>query len=86
MDKAHNEYLHIAVTIGIPALILYLTFIALVILPNIKKIFKKESIFIILSVIISYLAQAFFNISTIGIAPLFWVALGILDNKNFENI
>lgn len=49
-------------------------------------IFKKESIFIILSVIISYLAQAFFNISTIGIAPLFWVALGILDNKNFENI
>ena len=71
MDKAHNEYL---------------TFIALVILPNIKKIFKKESIFIILSVIISYLAQAFFNISTIGIAPLFWVALGILDNKNFENI
>lgn len=49
-------------------------------------IFKKESIFIILSVIISYLAQAFFNISTIGIAPLFWTALGILDNKNFENI
>lgn len=86
MDKAHNEYLHIAVTIGLPALVLYLIFIALAILPNIKKIFKKESIFIILSVIISYLAQAFFNISTIGIAPLFWVALGILDNKNFENI
>lgn len=86
MDKAHNEYLHIAVTIGLPALILYLIFIALAILPNIKKIFKKESIFIILSVIISYLAQAFFNISTIGIAPLFWAALGILDNKNFENI
>lgn len=86
MDKAHNEYLHIAVTIGLPALVLYLIFIALAILPNIKKIFKKESIFIILSVIISYLAQAFFNISTIGIAPLFWTALGILDNKNFENI
>lgn len=86
MDKAHNEYLHIAVTIGLPALIIYLIFITLVILPNIKKIFKKESIFIIMSVIISYLVQAFFNISTIGIAPLFWAALGILDNKNFANI
>lgn len=34
-----------------------------------------------LSIIGSYLVQAFFNISTIGIAPMFWFALGIMDNK-----
>ena len=36
----------------------------------------------ILSIIGSYLVQAFFNISTIGIAPIFWFCLGIIDNKN----
>lgn len=85
IDKAHNEYLHIAVTLGIPALIIYLIFIALIIVPNIKKFFKQESILIILSVIISYLVQAFFNISTIGIAPLFWLTLGVLDNETINN-
>ena len=85
IDKAHNEYLQIAVTLGIPALIVYLIFIGLIILPNIKKIFKQEVIFIILSIIISYLVQAFFNISTIGVAPLFWLTLGVLDNEIINN-
>lgn len=80
-DKAHNEYLQIAVTLGIPALILYVAFLIMGILPNLKNIFKQKSIFIVLSVIGSYLVQAFFNISTIGIAPMFWFALGIIDNK-----
>ena len=43
MDKAHNEYLHIAVTIGIPALILYLTFkdkfIKLIFIIHIQRLF-----------------------------------------------
>lgn len=80
-DKAHNEYLHIAVTIGIPAMIIYLIFISSTILPKLKRMFNEESVFILGSVIISYLVQAFFNISTIGVAPLFWVALGLIDNK-----
>lgn len=80
-DKAHNEYLQIAVTLGIPALILYVVFLSMIIFPNLKNIFKQKSIFIMLSIIGSYLVQAFFNISTIGIAPMFWFALGIMDNK-----
>mgnify|MGYP000451980797 FL=1 len=48
----------------------------------INYIFKRKDIFIILSIIGSYLVQAFFNISTIGIAPIFWFCLGIIDNKN----
>lgn len=85
-DKAHNEYLNIAVTLGIPALIVYMIFLIAIVLPNLKYIFKRKDIFIILSIIGSYLVQAFFNISTIGIAPIFWLCLGIIDNKNILRI
>lgn len=85
IDKAHNEYLHIAATLGIPALICYLMFIALILLPKIKLIINNKIYFIICLAIISYLAQAFFNISTIGVAPLFWMLLGLIDNKDFIN-
>lgn len=83
VDKAHNEYLHIAATIGIPALIIYLVFISLILLPKLKLWLKDNTSFILSLVIISYLVQAFFNISTIGVAPLFWIILGISDNSSF---
>ena len=85
IDKAHNEYLHIAVTLGIPSLVIYLTFLCMIIFPKLKNILKQEKTFIILSAIISYLVQAFFNISTIGVAPLFWMLLGLSDNMDFIN-
>lgn len=81
IDKAHNEYLQIAVTLGIPALVIYLVFIVLVLKGKEKQIFNNLNIFIIYSSIICYLVQAFFNISTIGVAPLFWFALGLIDNR-----
>lgn len=86
-DKAHNEYLHIAATIGIPALIIYLIFILLILLSSIKLAKNKKTYFIISLSIFSYLIQAFFNISTIGVAPIFWMLLGLSDNKElFEKI
>ena len=83
VDKAHNEYLHIAATLGIPALIVYLTFLSFVLLPKMKIMFKDKKIFVFTVAIICYLAQAFFNISTIGVAPLLWILLGLSDNKEF---
>lgn len=83
IDKVHNEYLQIAATIGIPALIIYLVFLALIVLPRMKLILKDKISFIIFLVILSYLVQAFFNISTIGVAPLFWMILGLSDNEGF---
>lgn len=83
IDKAHNEYLQIAATIGIPALICYLTFITLILFPKMKLALSDNKTFIICLSIISYMVQAFFNISTIGIAPLFWMMLGLVDNKEF---
>ena len=85
IDKAHNEYLHIGATLGIPALICYLIFITSILLPKIKLSFNSNIHFIICLTIISYLTQAFFNISTLGVAPLFWMILGLSDNKEFIN-
>lgn len=84
IDKAHNEYLQIAATLGIPALIVYTVFICSIIFPKLPKFFKQENVFLILCVIGSYFIQAFFNISTIGIAPIFWFMLGIANNKNIN--
>ena len=75
--------MQIAAIIGIPALIIYLGFLALIVLPKMKIMFKDKTSFIIFLIILSYLAQAFFNISTIGVAPLFWMILGLSDNEEF---
>lgn len=85
ISKAHNEYLQIAATIGIPALICYLTFLFMIVLDNKKKILNNQNSFILFISTSCYLIQAFFNISTVGIAPLFWIALGLMDNKHIVN-
>lgn len=81
IDKAHNEYLQYAVTLGIPAMLIYIGFVLLVLKDNIKEIETNDMKLILYLIVVSYLVQAFFNISTIGIAPLFWIALGLLDTK-----
>ena len=79
IDKAHNEYLQIAATMGIPALIVYLIFVGQILVKQ-KNMFKDNSSFILVIPIISYICQAFFNISTIGVAPIFWCILGLIQN------
>ncbi len=81
IDKAHNEYLQIAATMGIPALIAYLIFIGIILIKGIEKMLKHKVITIYTIIIISYLIQAFFNISTIGIAPIFWFVLGMASRN-----
>ena len=80
IDKAHNEYLHIAAVNGIPALLVllsiyYLSFIHLY--KNRKNNINK----LLFIIILGYLAQAFFNISVIAVAPVFWIILGYSFNK-----
>lgn len=82
-DKAHNEYLQIAATIGIPALIIYLTFLILTLKKISKtKLTQNKQNFIIFICLISYLIQAFTNISTIGVAPIFYFLLGYSNQIN----
>lgn len=78
VDKAHNEYLHIAVTTGIPSLIVYLLFIIQILCSGSKKLQKNEIYFPFFASVLGYLAQAFFNISVVSVAYIFWVFLGII--------
>jgi O-antigen ligase len=87
VDKAHNEYLQIAVTLGIPALLVYLFFTAHVLLTGLKAASRMKGenqilLFGLLAICIGYLTQAFFNISVITVAPFFWVILGILYHRS----
>lgn len=83
VDKAHNEYLQIAVTIGIPALLVYLLLLFSVYRKAIQalKVANKQQKLIIctlLAVITGYLVQAIFNISVVSVAPILWMLLGIV--------
>ena len=80
VDRAHNEYLHIAAVTGIPALICYLVMLFLIITKNIKFIFKDKIQTALLFGVLGYLIQAFFNISVVSVAPIFWILLGLLAN------
>lgn len=80
-DKAHNEYLQVLITEGIFSLISYLAFFAIIVIRAIKENYKHSQIYLILPVL-GYLAQAFFNISVIEVAPLFYIFLGLAVTRN----
>lgn len=79
-DKAHNEYLQLLITQGIFCLITYLTLYMIILKRGIKNSFKNQNIYLVLPVI-GYLIQAFFNISVIEVAPLFFITLGLCNDK-----
>ena len=80
-DKAHNEYLQILITEGIFALISYLILYGYAVIHGARKSFKNKEVYLILPVI-GYVVQAFFNISVIEVAPIFWLALGLCCGTN----
>ncbi len=87
VDKAHNEYLQIAVTLGTPALLVYLLFVFSILsraFQAVKRAADNEKVILLglISVVIGYLIQAFFNISTVPVAPIFWALLGITLAKS----
>lgn len=84
VDKAHNEYLQIAVTTGVPSLVVYLGILYLILKKSYKNIQKNILIIPLLCSISGYLVQAFFNISVVSVAPVYWTTLGILSN--FSNL
>ncbi|MFB3160727.1 O-antigen ligase family protein [Neobacillus sp. 179-J 1A1 HS] len=87
VDKAHNEYLQIAITLGVPALLSYLLFIFLILrrafcAVKLAEGYERIIIYGLIATIIGYLVQAFFNISTVPVAPIFWPILGITLAKS----
>lgn len=87
VDKAHCEYLHIAVTTGIPSLIVYIIFISTICIKLVKLVINthknnlqnEDKLYITMTLIgiIGYLVQAIGNISVVQVAPVFWAILGL---------
>ena len=84
-DKAHNEYLQIIITTGIFSLLSYLALHIIIVLNGIKSSFKNKKIYLLVP-IIGYLIQAQFNISVIEVAPMFYIGLGLLVERENNKI
>ena len=83
-DKAHNEYLQILVTEGIFSLLTYLLLYFLVVIYGIEYTYKNKKIYLLLPVM-GYMIQAFFNISVIEVAPIFYISFGLLIDRDYKN-
>ena len=80
-DKAHNDFLHIAVSSGVPSLIAYLSFLLMIAYQAIRKFYSNINILLFAS-ILGYMVCLFFNISVISVAYILWIYLGILCRYN----
>lgn len=85
VDKAHNEYLQIAVTMGFPALMFYISFLGMLVYRTVLNIRNGKNTTITVGLfcgMLAYIIQAFFNISVVSVAPLYWSVLGLLMASN----
>lgn len=83
VDKVHNEYLQKLITEGIFSCFVYLIILLLLFIMSLVKIFKqkRKPDFLFLALFMSFCAycvQAFFNISVISVAPIFYIVMGLL--------
>ncbi|QRN85497.1 O-antigen ligase family protein [Clostridia bacterium] len=80
IDRAHNEYLHIAVSSGVPSLLVYLLFIGRILWVAGSRIRRRLDLLPFFAAVIGYLIQASFNISVVTVAYVFWIFLGFLSS------
>ncbi|MEG0615287.1 MAG: hypothetical protein RR540_05970 [Oscillospiraceae bacterium] len=86
-DKAYNDFLQISATRGFISLGIYLVLLGISIkrcFGGVKAFFKNGEVWFsaaIISAIIGYLAAMFFGVSTILVAPFFWILLGLCNSK-----
>ncbi len=93
VDKPHNMYLQIATNTGILSLIAFLALAGIYAIQSFITYVKIEKNFMtyagagIFLAICGYLVTSFFNDSVVGIAPIFWVLLGLgfICNKMVRN-
>ena len=81
-DKAHNVYLQIAITNGVPAIITFLTLLFIAFIKGIKH--KNSFLTPLYMAFIGYSIQAFFNISVIDVAPYYYIILGLIFSEYIE--
>ena len=84
IDRAHNEYLHIAVSSGIPAAFTYLAFEGTTLYQGFKSWRQSPMLIPLVCSVAAYMTASCFNISVVTVAPVFWIFCGImvrLSNK-----
>ena len=81
-DKAHNVYLQIAVTNGVPALVIFLLLLFIVFVKGLK--IKNDFFTPVYMAFIGYSIQAFINISVIDVAPFYFIIIGLLLSGCFK--
>ncbi len=82
VDRAHNEFLNIAVSTGIPSLILYVGFLILNLKAGLINISKDVRYYPFVAAVFGYCLQAMFNISVVSVAFIFWAFLGAISNNS----
>ena len=77
-DKCYNYYLHLAGTLGIPMLLLFIVLMILVIRNGVRAV-RSGNWFAMsfLGAVIVYLITMIIGASSITTAPLFWALAGI---------
>lgn len=81
IDRAHNDVLQMAVSIGIPGALIYVVFWVLVVLTAIR-IWRRASgaarplVAGWLAAVVAYLVQAQFSFSPVLVAPVVWLLAG----------
>jgi len=78
-DYAHNDFLQIAVCIGIVGLVVYCAFIVSLAVRAFMRAYTCPLIVIFGSACAGYLAHSFFSFSIAIVTPMFWALAGILD-------
>lgn len=76
IDKAHNDYLQVMVTCGIPATFTFLTLLFLILGKGMKS--KDGLVLALLFGFTAYSAQAFANISVVNVAPYYYMVCGFI--------
>lgn len=84
VDKTHNDFLNIAVTTGVPSMIIYLSFVITVINKGVKNLQNNMGLLLLPSVL-GYLAAIFFNISVTSVAYVYWVLLGMIASNTINS-
>ena len=77
-DKAHNVYLQILLTNGLPALVLYCALCLIVFIKGFKL--KNDDVALYMLFVV-YSIQAFVNISVVDVAPYFFLFFGLLSSN-----
>lgn len=78
-DRCYNYYLHLAGTMGVPALLLYLVLMGIVVFRGVK--FCKNGSWLragIYGAVLMYLLAMLIGTSTVTVAPIFWMLAGIV--------